>query len=242
MPVGLFGEVERRRHLASLNDWLRAAQAEKLLDAGPFEIHRFGRAAESDRVDQLQPPIVVDVPLNGGARPLRVELYGRTEIVSRRLPGSLTPVLRTAAADKDYLRGFLDAVVLSLLPGHHDPAEYHADVIFISGKSKNPVFRRTFRRIGPERARQFLITLLADLLGGSHAYLLPCEAVFEYLSEQVPIAKSIDRMKANDFQACSSRYGPVPRFEQYNPPADEEAHSIIERRFSLFRDAGGMSA
>ena len=243
MPIGLFGDVERRRHLAYLTDWYHAAQASRLLEVGPFEIHRFGRAAESERVDQLQQPIMLDVPLAGGARPIRVELFGRTEIISRKLPGSLTPVLRTSATDKDYLRGFLDAIVLSLLPGHHAPAEYHADVILLPDKNKNPIARRTFRGIEPERARQFLITLLGDLFGGSHAYLLPCEAVFDYLSEKThtPIETSVTRMKDNDRQACSSRYGPVPNFEYYDPPDNEEAHAIVERRFSLFRDAGGMS-
>ena len=155
MPIGVFGDVERARHLAYLADWYRAAQASQLLGAGPFSIHRFGRAAESERVDQLRQPIMLDVPLADGARSIRVELFGRTEINSRKLPGSLTPVLRNSAADKDYLRGFLDAVVLSLLPGHHAPADYHADVILVPDKNKNAASRRTFRGITPERARSF---------------------------------------------------------------------------------------
>jgi exodeoxyribonuclease V gamma subunit len=243
MPVGLFSEVERRRHLACLVDWLHTAQAGKILDAGPFEIHRFGRAAEFDHVDQLQQPIMLDVPLGGNAQPTRIELFGHTEIVSRQAPSSLTPVLRTSATHKDYLRGFFDAVVLSLLPNHQEPAEYHADVILLSAKNRDPLSRRTLRGITPERARKFLITLLGDLFGGSHAYLLPCEAVFEYLSEQTPtpLTTRIERMKDNDRHACSSRFGPVSSFKEYDPPDIEEAHSIIERRFSLFRDVGGMS-
>jgi len=243
MPIGLFGDVERRRHLAHLMDWYRAAQSEKLLEAGPIQIYRFGRAAESEDIDQLLPPIMLDVPLSRGGQPLRIELYGHTEIVSRHLPGSLTPVLRTFATDKDYLRGFLDAVVLSLLPDHQALAEYHADVILLPEKNKNPRLRRTFRGIDRKRAHRFLITLLGDLFGASHAYLLPCEAVFDYLSERThnPIETSVERMKDNDRQACSSRYGPVPNFEEYDPPDKEKAHAIIERRFGLFRDAGGLS-
>ena len=243
IPIGLFGDVERRRHLACITDWHHAAQAGQLLEAGPFEIYRFGRAADFELVNQLQPPIVLDVPLGSSARPIRVELFGRTEITSRKLPGSLTPVLRTSATEKDFLRGFLDAVVLSLLHGHHDLAEYHADVIHLPDKNKNLMQRRTFRGIAPARAREFLITILGDLFGGPHAYLLPCEAVFDYLSEKThtPIEASVERMKDNDRQACSSRYGPVPNFEQYDAPDKEKAHSIIERRFGLFRDAGGLS-
>ena len=48
-------------------------------------------------------------------------------------------------------------------------------------------------------------------------------------------------MKESDSTACSSRYGPVPNFEQYEPPAADEARGMIERRFGLFRDAGGIA-
>ncbi len=48
-------------------------------------------------------------------------------------------------------------------------------------------------------------------------------------------------MKESDSSACSSRYGPVPHFEQYDPPAEDEARGMIERRFGLFRDSGGIA-
>ena len=47
-------------------------------------------------------------------------------------------------------------------------------------------------------------------------------------------------MKENDNKSCSSRYGPVPNFEEYDPPGDDEARQIIERRFGLFLESGGM--
>jgi len=248
MPAGLFGEVEERKHLDWLAGWHYSARQQDLLTAGPFGVYRFGRAAESERVERVEPTIMLDVPLldaQAGPRTEHVELYGRTEIVSAGLPGSLTPVGRTAATDKDFLRGFLDSVVLSLLPGHHDPAEYHAHVIPLPAMGKRTKESvRTFRKIDASSARRFFTTVLADLLGGPHDYLLPCEAVFDYLDpkKKGSIAGSVEAMKENDRASCSSRYGPVPDFERYDPPAEEKAHAMIERRFGLFRDSGGMIA
>ncbi len=86
-----------------------------------------------------------------------------------------------------------------------------------------------------------MINLLADLLGGSHTYLLPCEAVFEYFLKKRSIQSSVEEMKENDSKSCSSRYGPVPNFEEYDPPDDDLAIQMIERRFGLFRETGGTA-
>jgi exodeoxyribonuclease V gamma subunit len=241
-PVGVFGDVEERRHLECLAGWHAFASETGLLAAGPFGVYRFGRAAESERVDRVGPAITLDMKLPDEAQPRRIELYGRTEIVSRALPGSLIPVVRTGVKEKDFLRGFLDAIVLSLEPGRHDPTDYHAHVIRLpaAGKSKNET-ARTFREIDAAKAREFLTTVLADLLGGPHEYLLPCEAVFNYLDpkNKKSITESVEDMKEDEHTSCSSRYGPVPDIERYDPPAEDEARAMIERRFGLFRSLGG---
>ena len=56
--------------------------------------------------------------MQGSSQLVRVELHGRTELIMDELPASITPVVRDKATEKDFLAGFLDAVVLSLLPGH----------------------------------------------------------------------------------------------------------------------------
>jgi exodeoxyribonuclease V gamma subunit len=244
MPVGLFGEVEQRRHLACLTGWHQAARQHDLLGAGRFLIHRFGHAREDERVDRLESAIPLDVPLpNGsdGPRTVRVELFGRTEMVAPDLPGSMTPVVRDKAKDKDFLGGFLDALTLSLLPGHHDPAAYHVHVIPNSQDIDDSKTHRILRNIDESRARTFLTDLLADLLGGSHAYLLPCEAVFAHLLKGTSIQDFVEKIKESENESCSSRYGPVPHFEQYDPPEEEKAREMIERRFGLFRDSGGIA-
>ena len=183
LPIGLFGDVEERRHLAELTDWYQAASSRHLLEAGPYQICRFGRAAESEKVDLLLSPIVLEVPSSNQPQPVKVELFGRTEILSRKLPGSITPVVRDSVTDKDYLRGFLDAIVLRILQEGPDTAAYHVDVIPMGKKNDSLDLRRTFHGIDKKQARDYLISLLADLLNGPHVYLLPCEAAFTWISE-----------------------------------------------------------
>jgi exodeoxyribonuclease V gamma subunit len=240
MPVGLFGDAERHRHLACLADWHESARQRDLLDRCSFRVYRFGRANEDERVDRIENPIILDVPLGTGSETVRVELFGRTELVAQELPASLSPVVRDQVSHKDFLSSFLDAVVLSLLPAHTPRSEFHAHVIPGGGGGDPAKSHRVFKGIDKVKARQFLTNLVADLLGGPHAYLLPCEAVFDYLSEGHSIARNVEEMKENDRTSCSSRYGPVPNFAEYDPLREDEAHRIIARRFGLFRESGGM--
>jgi exodeoxyribonuclease V gamma subunit len=240
MPVGLFGQAERHRHLTCLTGWHESARRRDLIDRSPFHVYRFGHASEDERVDRIEGPIILQVPVGTPGQLVRVEVHGRTDLVASQLPGSITPVIRDQATQKDFLAGFLDAVVLSLLPGRQLTDEYHAHVIPGSVKSDPSLSHRLFRGINAARARQFLTELLADLLGGSHAYLLPCEAVFDHLAGKNSIESAVRDMKEDDQKPCSSRYGPVPNFEQYDAPDEDEARRMIERRFGLFVESGGL--
>ena len=200
IPIGLFGEAERRRHLAYLADWNSAAQQRDLVGRCGFQVYRFGRAREDERVDRVESPIVLDVPVRGRTQPVRVELHGRTELVLNELPASITPVVRDTASEKDFLAGFLDAVVLSQLPGHRVPEAYHAHVIPGGDGADLARSHRVFHGINQANAREFLINLLADLLGGSHAYLLPCEAVFEF-----PLEQAFDRVQRREDEGKRER-------------------------------------
>ena len=203
------------------------------------------RAGEAEHIDRLESTIPIDVALADGPdgpRTVRVELFGRTEIVSSELPGSITLVVRDKVKDKDFLAGFLDAVILSMLPSHHDPAAYHAHIVTTNDGGGSSECRRTFHGIDEGIARKFLTALLADLLSGPHDYLLPCEAVFEYLGKKkTSIESSVELMKEDDRKSCSSRYGPVPNFERFDPPDEDKAREFIERRYGLFRDSGGIA-
>ena len=245
-PVGIFREVEQRRHLACLMEWQRSALNRGLAERLPFEIYRFGRAGEHEQVSRLERPIILNVPVRRGQgkgeeATVRVELHGSTEMVSRRWPGSLTLLTRDNVAERDFLGGFLDAVVLSLLPDRGRPTEHHAHVIPTPDLGNPAATQRTFRPIDEAKARGFLSDVVADLIGGTHAYLLPVEAVFAALSDKaIPVAASVEQMKEDDRAPCRSRYGPVPNIAMYEPPPEDEAARLIERRFGLFRDSGGL--
>jgi exodeoxyribonuclease V gamma subunit len=247
MPIGLFGSAECQRHLECLMSWYKQVQRQNLLGGASFGVCRFGHAGEAEDVDRLESAVLLDIPLTsepdgpGGPPTVLVELFGRTEIIRAQPPASITPVLRDKPRLKDFLAGFLDAVILSMVPSPHDRSTYNAYIITNSSDVGSSRCSRTFSGIDQVRARTFLVTVLSDLLSGAHPYLLPCEAVFDYLGEkQILIESSVERMKEDAYQPCSSRYGPVPGFERYAPPDPEHARELIERRFGLFRDAGGM--
>ena len=239
-PVGLFGEAERRRHLSYLADWNKSARRRDLVDQPGSRSIASGVPGKASGLDKIESPLILNVPVPDQLRPIRVELHGRTELVLARIPASITPVVRDTVAVKDFLAGFLDAIVLSLLPGGNVGDGYHAHVIPGGDSTDFSSSHREFHGIDPVRAREFLIALLSDLLGSSHAYLLPCEAVFDFLSRNRSIQSSVEEMKESEGKACSSRYGPVPNFEEYEPPDDDEVHRIVQRRFGLFWESGGM--
>jgi len=240
-PVGLFGEVERRRHLDYLARWHETAREAGLLEAGPFGNWRFGRAAELDRSEWVENAIALEVPLPQAAGLTRVEVFGRTEIVAPELPGSITPVVRDDVKEKDFLRGFLDAIVLSLLGGARDTAHHHACVITTHVGGKSAQSTQTFREIDQARAREFLTNIVADLIGETHTYLLPFEAVVQFWKKGTAIEDSVEGFKEDEYSRCSSEHGPVREFRRYDPPAEALARAMIERRFGLFRESGGSS-
>jgi exodeoxyribonuclease V gamma subunit len=241
MPVGLFRTIEARRHRDRLTAWAAAAREQALSAKGPCHVFRFGRARENDRADELGPALEFEIPLPDArnvSQPTRVTLHGRTEIVSRNLPGAVLCVQRESRP-RDFLAGFLDALILRLFE-ENDRGEFQVHVL-TPAPGKPELNARRLRGIDHTRAREYLGALLAEMLGGKHAYLLPCEAVFAYLGKKgTPIAESVTRMVEDENAPCSSRWGPVPDFTLYEPPSEDEAAAMIERRFGLFRECGGL--
>ena len=93
-----------------------------------------------------------------------MELHGRTGIVSQRLPGSLVCVNRDAVQKRDFLDGFLDALVLSLIDDRAT-GEFHVHILTSGQGSKAAQEQRLLRGIDPERARGYLTGVLAEMLG-----------------------------------------------------------------------------
>ena len=103
-----------------------------------------------------------------------------------------------------------------------------------------PDHERHFQGLDSANARTFLTELLSDMFSAPHAYLLPCEAVFDFVVKRKRVSESIEEIKDDNRKPCSSRYGPVPNFALYDPPDDDLAEAMIARRFGLFQECGGV--
>jgi exodeoxyribonuclease V gamma subunit len=233
LPTGLFNDIQRKAHREILLNWYDNLKAVGLAERGPFEVWRFGRAEEQARV-QVRPPIVLDVNLpadRGNPRQVRVELYGKTEMLAAVGTRSLRLGVSKKETLRECLQGFLDYLCLLL----SDPADREGYEVIVLPAEGGVNLRRSFMPVSRKAAREYLQALLADLLGGPHDYFLPCEAVFEFWrSENKKLEKIVENLRENRREPCSSFFGPIPRAEHYPIPDEARAREIMARRFGLF--------
>jgi exodeoxyribonuclease V gamma subunit len=234
LPTGLFQGIQRSAHLEILKNWYLNLNTLKL-EGGPFEVCRFGRAQEYAHVQTLWPPIILDNDLTAGKslpRSVRVELYGTTEMLAADRTRSLRLSLGDRGTHKECLQGFLDYLCL-LLADPADCQDYEVVVLPAEGEVSEKCCRSF--AVTRKQAREYLQSLVADLLGGPHAYFLPCEAVFDFWpGEGRSLAEIADQWRENSRNPCSSFLGPIPHAERYPTPAEIEARQMIARRFGLF--------
>lgn len=231
-PTGVFSEIDQERHLAILQRWHEHLAALGGAD-GRFAIYSFGRAREHAEAGELLQPLALTVDLGeqGASRPVRVELFGRTEPVGGPDIGSLVLSHRKDEHPRHLIRGFLDQLALSAsgvapehMAGHPDRG--HVTTVITAG---DHVAQYALAPWSADEARAYLTALVADMLGGSHEYLLPCEAVFAYRDKpDRPIASVIEGLKSRG-AGMSCFYGPVSQIDHLDTPRDADA--VIERRF-----------
>lgn len=223
-PTGVFSEIEQERHLAILARW--HAHIEALGGAGErFASCSFGRAREHADAGELLPPLVLAVTLGepDAPRPVRVELHGRTEPLGAGI-GSVITTHRPTEHPRNLLRGFLDHVALSAAGRLAERP--HVATVITAGEH---VPRYALAPWTADQARAYLASLVTDLLGAKHEYLLPCEAVFAHREKpDEPIAAMIDRYKSRG-AGFSCLYGPVSQIDHLAAPGNAEV--VIERRF-----------
>lgn len=276
LPTGLFNRAAGDRHREILRGWLR--ELERFTAGRAFDraVTRFGHGGSGalsgparwlgrDGVARVVPALALEVPTYDGLLP--VEIVGRTELVVTpaaggtggpegeaapalfSAPSSLTFTCRSSAeqSDKERLRGFLDHVILSAAGLARGP---HGAVTLWAKDGDSRLARAAFRAVAPVRARDYLVTVVADLLAGTrdaagrptgvHDYLLPFEGVMMAMESGRPVDDEVERLRDNYFErpflVFSTLNGPVPdAVERHDPPGREEAEAMVDRRFGLYR-------
>ena len=140
----------------------------------------------SAKADRILPELLLPLRggVGGGHARLRREDF--TEVWVSSSPtgnASLRLVLRDKAKVKDFLGGFLAALVLAAAG---ELAEQRFDAIVVgAGKNKSWNETRSLDCPTAEQARNYLSDLVSDLLFGKNHYFLPIEAVEEVDKEIV---------------------------------------------------------
>jgi exodeoxyribonuclease V gamma subunit len=256
-PSGVFARGERANHLTTLETWRTELAAHGVaLDA--IEVHRFGRAGEHAKADAVHPPLALDVDVvdeAGVARVVRVDVTGRTMPMGAGAASSLA-LLARANEDKDNdwaradrarvaLRAFVDHAVLSATGVAAD--RRHEALVVVATNEATVLEEQSFAPLSRDRATVWLRSLVRDLLGGPHAYFLPCEALFvrARTEPESAVVDWIERARARlgdteDRSGLRSVYGPVPRVREYPSPDEATARAIVARRFGpLLEDPAG---
>lgn len=237
-PVGLFAAVERTAHLAQLHGWDR--QVSRLLGAGgSVEWLRFGPAREERAAvgERVLDPVGLDLEFTSAAA------TGNMARVKVALTGRVTPItsagfvilrMREVAkeeSEEEQRYALLPAFIDSLLLSAAGQSEPRAAYLCYAGDAAE-------WRVSPTsqtEARIYLEELLRALLFGTHGYLLPCEAVFQWWRRGGSIGTAIAALCDHERATFSSRRGPLRRPERFAPLPEREAQAVAERRLGLFR-------
>ena len=242
LPAGLFRNNVRRRHLGILEQWLASIAALSPTPLGPAYRICLGRPEPMAPNSSRRQAIRLTVEIRGESE-IPVEIHGLTEPQFDFRGGSGSLVLATSASkendDRDSLRALLDHVALAAsLPEDQTPALFVAAVCR-PGKDHTAAQPHvvSFAPLPPALARRYLADLAADLLGGIHSYLFPCEAVFRSWDEKMSLVDRIDQVRADKFyrERSSSNWGPVPEPFDYPTPVAAEAERFAAARFGLLR-------
>ncbi len=280
VPVGLPGRVMMEKHLQILNGWQRELfNLNKCEEPFTLERVRFGRPAEKCSTANIFDSLLLEVPVRNcmpdpEADLISVRISGISESL---LHNNLTTVTLQPSKPPSYpnsagqleriyrllLRGVMDHILLSAAEVAGTGTRKTV-LIYADGNGESKSFSLNLLPLDSASARSWLTAVTADLLNDSHAYLLPCEAIFLDFARQKKahrdhkaVADSADSgankpfvyspdgewlcaavqdLAAGEFKRFSSLWGPVPQPRRYNPPEPAQAAAIVERRLGpLFK-------
>ncbi|MFW5968559.1 MAG: hypothetical protein ACOCV2_13630, partial [Persicimonas sp.] len=243
LPTGPFGDGARTQHLKMLETWRDNLSHLDVPCDAPLSREHFGRARRHEHVDQIRDSLAFELDVeadDGDLRELRVELYGKTELLDADRSTSITLLSRDRVYDRDFLRGYITHLVLAAA-GLTSESEPFTAVLApnksLANARKMSKYRREFAPVGRDAARAQLEQLCADCAGGVHPYLMPIEAVTDYADpdNDAPFDEIVEGLLTRRYGSCSAEYGPIAHPERFPVPADVDA--IIERRLGRFLGA-----
>jgi exodeoxyribonuclease V gamma subunit len=248
-PSGVFAKGERGDHLRALDAW-ETSLRDASIPYETIELHRFGRAGEHARADQVHEPVVLDVDFVDAAgvkRIVRAAIAGRTLPLAAGGTTSITLAKRASEGKDDWavagrkrplLRALVDHAVLSAAgPG---AGKEHTSLSIVATVERTVVESERIPALSQDAATVWLRDRVRELLGQAHAYFFPFEAVFvRRVREPVPpvvavLQEARDKLRGGDGRlALRSAYGPVARPQDYPLPDEATARAMIAARFRV---------
>jgi exodeoxyribonuclease V gamma subunit len=237
-PVGTFAERAEKVDIQQLHGWFDQAREAGAGALADWQEIRLGRADEFERADRILPEIALSVNVrrsDGGLSSQTLKIHGSVGLVSPDFDTSLLCTLRKGPKVRDFLDLFLRAIALAAAGEARQPV-FRAIVLAATGAGATER-SKSFRPPSREDALKYLAALASDLLSGENHYFLPIEAVKEiWPISTEPEAKAdlldpIYELRENEFQRCSSDYGPVRNARRFEPPSASRVREIVLRRF-----------
>lgn len=235
VPTGPFLEVVQRKQREVLTSW-DAALPEPVQ---PLIALRFGQLAGASGRERVEAPIALEVPLSGpaGEERVRVEIAGSLPLLLADLSGSVTPSTSSRKKEEKLITdGFLSHVLLAA-SGVRCSEAFSAHLL-----RPKPGFGWKPVELGPleqEAARDYLRTLVADLLLGQRA-LFPLEAVVAHLKRpERGLPARIQGLRRDPDTTANASYGPLRDWRERPVPSDSACQDLLERRFGLYQALKG---
>ncbi|RVU40980.1 hypothetical protein EA187_19560 [Lujinxingia sediminis] len=247
-PSDLYFEAAITRCLNELGEWAEGVKKVTGSEAPPVRRIRIGAPrtrqdvavgapAEVEVHDVLR--LVVDDP-NAEGQELEIELHGEVMVVGE---GQVVMDFHSSGEvkSKHFTHGAIEQVALAALGlGGAEP-----EVAAIIKKAKVSASKALVIQ-GQADALRYLSQLSTELIGDVHDYYLPVELVeklVEAKTKEQPIdldtfCEAIDP-DTSSRNRVSTMYGPIKRWKDYKPPALEDIHAILERRYKMMWNALG---
>ena len=244
-PLGALQDHRENVDHRTLKGWERVFGAVVRPGAAAPKRVRFGSSPDVDESDEVRESIRLKVEL--GADVVDVELAGSTQVLIEDTHASLMLVPRRAPVGVELqrqrahyaLRGFLDYVCLVASEGR--ARERHRTLLLYGDDAAQDASTH-FGPLDPERAREWLRVVVADLLTGPHAYFLPSDAVLREPSAWAALSgpRLVGHARVVRRQGGNWKFGPIGAPERYPIPPPDEALAMARRRFGLFFRLAGI--